>query len=137
MDKKLLRAYEGWATWFARLIFAGTFLFASLGKIPGTAKYEMAVNFASHYALPFPKIALVLAFILEITAGIALVVGWKVRIAAFLLLLYTILLVLIFHLSFNSEMEMRGFINDLGLIAGLIYVSVYGKAGSSKKSKKS
>jgi len=127
------KTYTVWAPVAGRVMFGLLFLYASYGKIPGTESYRMAVDYSAGFWLPFPEVSIMLAFILEIIAGIALIVGWKTRIAAFLLMLYTALLTLIFHTGFADQMATGFFVSHLGLIAGLLYISVYGKQSEAVK----
>jgi len=129
------RTYENWAPMLGRILVAGAFLFGAYGKFPGTESFQMSVGYTAQYGVPFPNVAVFLAFILEVVVGISLLVGFRARAAAFVLMLYTILLTLIFHLSFADQIAAGFFISHLTLIAGLLYISVYGaQYGAIKKS---
>lgn len=127
------KVYENWAPVIGRLFFGALFLYAAYGKIPGTESFQMSVGYSEKLGLPFPELAITLAFILEIIAGGALIIGYKTRLASFALTLYTVLLTLIFHTSFSDKMATGFFMSHLGLIAGLLYISVYGARYASVK----
>lgn len=120
------RAYEKWAPFLGRVLFAALFLMAASGKIPGTPMYAMEVGMTAAAGVPFPEIAVFLALIVEGVGGLMLLFGWNARLAAFVLGLLTALLTAVFHMSFAGPAEIGQFISHLGLIAGLLYVSVYG-----------
>jgi len=119
-------AYRAWAPVVARIMFGVFFLQAAYFKVPGTALFDGTVGYAAAAGLPLPAVAVTLAFVLELLAGVALVLGWRTRIAALLLIPYVIVLTLVFHLSFATQVDYGFFVDHLLLIAGLIYVSAYG-----------
>jgi putative oxidoreductase len=116
-------AYEAWAPFIARIIFGCQFLLGALFKV---TMYSMMVTQTAAVGVPFPEIAVGAAFVLEVVLGISLIVGYKTRIAASLLALYTLLLTFLFYRNVMDPMVMGMFVSHLGLIAGLLYVSVYG-----------
>jgi putative oxidoreductase len=118
--------FERLAPLLARILIAVPFLFAAPFKMPGMASFAANVDFAAKTGVPFPSVAVALAALLDLVAGLMLVVGWHARPAAAALALYVALLTVIFHLDFTSHMKIGFFINHLVLIGALIYVSVYG-----------
>lgn len=119
-------AYRQWAPVLARIIFGGVFLFAASGKIPGTEMFIGNVMASVQVGLPFAYAAVLAAFALEVVAGLSLVLGYRTRLAAGILIPYVVVLTLFFHLSFSSPVEIGFFVDHLILIAGLLYVSAYG-----------
>lgn len=117
------RAYETWAPFAARLIFGFQFLVGALFKVTWHAA---EVGQTAAVGVPFAEVAVWLAFVLELGAGIALIVGYRVRTVAFVLALYVLLLALLFYNQVTDPMIMGQFISHLAFIAGLLYVSVYG-----------
>ncbi len=120
------RAYETWAPVVARLLLAGGFLMGASMKIPGTESFAMEVAMTAAVGVPFAYVAVILAGILELVGAIALIIGWNARLFAFLLMLFTILLTVLFHLNFADPMAIGIFMGHIYLIGGLLYVSVYG-----------
>lgn len=86
----------------------------------------MEVGMTAAVGVPFASVAVVLAFILEVVGAVAIIVGYKTRLFAFLLALFTALLTVLFHMNFSDPMGMGMFISHLSLIGGLLYLSVYG-----------
>lgn len=127
------RAYERWAPVVARVIFGLIFLFSASAKIPGTALFASNVLQTADVGVPFATVAVFLAFILELVAGLALLLGWKTRLAAAALIPYVVLLLFLFHLSFENPLDTGLFIDHFILIAGLIFLSVYGAQNLAMK----
>jgi putative oxidoreductase len=115
--------YERYAPFLARLIFGFQFLIGALFKV---LWHQAEVAQTAAVGVPFPELAVWLAFVLEVVLALALIVGYHTRIAAFTLAVYTFALALIFYNNLADPMTMGMFISHLGFIAGLLYVSVYG-----------
>ncbi|MDB5245098.1 MAG: DoxX family protein [Parcubacteria group bacterium] len=120
------RAYERWAPLVARVLFGGTFLMGAAFKIPGTQGFVMESGMTAAMGLPYASIFVAFAFLVEVLGGLAIILGWHARAAALVLAVFTLALALIFYTNFSDQMVMGEFISHLGLIAGLLYVSVYG-----------
>lgn len=120
------RPYETWAPFVARLLFGGTFLMGAAFKIPTTQGFGMEVAMSAQMGLPYATYFVAVAFLLEVVAGVALIIGWHTRHAAMVLAVFTLALAIIFYSNFSDPMIMGEFVSHLGLIAGLLYVSVYG-----------
>ncbi|MDR3559369.1 MAG: DoxX family protein [Candidatus Pacebacteria bacterium] len=120
------KTYENWAPVVGRIFIASVFLAGAWFKIPGTAGFSMEAGFTAAAGVPLAGIAVFLAFLLEVISGAALIIGWKTRPVAFILVLYIILLTLIFHLHFGTPQDIGMFIEHLALIGGLLYISVLG-----------
>lgn len=127
------RAYEDWAPVVARIIFGVQFLIGAAFKI---MIHSMEVAQTAATGWPLPEISVWAAFVLELVAGICLIVGYRVRTVAAILAAYVLLLAVLFYRNVSDPMIMGEFISHMAFIAGLLYVSVYGtqKAAVSKDS---
>lgn len=122
----LTRPYEVWAPVIGRVLFGLLFLSSAFYKIPGTDLFNMQVEASATAGIPFALIAVTLAFILEVVAGIALVIGWNTRLAAAALIVFVVFIAVFFGRNLADQTQMMTFFSCLQLIAGLLYVSVYG-----------
>jgi putative oxidoreductase len=120
------RAYENWLPLIARILFGAQFLMGAMFKIPMTPGFANEVAMTAAAGFPFATVAVFLAFVLEVVAGLMLVFGFRARLAGFLLAGFTGILAVTFYRDWSSMQTMGMFISHLGLIAGLLYVSVYG-----------
>lgn len=118
--------YRNWAPVLARLIFGATFLMGAYFKIPGTDSFQMEVAMSAAAGIPLATIAVFLAFLLELFGGLALVFGIWTRLAAFLLAPFVLLIALFFFRNLADQAQFGMFMSCMSLIAGLLYVSVYG-----------
>ena len=76
--------------------------------------------------IPLPYVAVLLAFVLEVIAGIALVVGWHARTAAIVLAAFVALIAFFFYRDLSDQATFASFMSCITQIAGLVYISVYG-----------
>lgn len=112
-----------------RIAIGTLFILAGLGKfmdVEGTSAYMASKGMTM---IPF---FLYSAAIIEILAGLALIVGFKTRWAALLLALFIIPTVLIFHDFWNLEgpvaraVELTAFLKDWAIFGGLLYIAAIG-----------
>jgi len=115
--------YEDWAPVIARLLLAVQFAIGAFFKV---VMFSGQVEATAAVGVPFPTIAVGLAFILEVAGVIALLTGWQIRIITALLAPYVALLAVLFYHDWSNQMNMGLFFSHFGLIAALLYVSVYG-----------
>lgn len=111
-----------------RAALALIFILSGVQKIGGYAATQGYMDFMG---VPGGLLPLVIA--VELGAGVALLLGWQARIAAFLLAGFSVLSGLIFHLvpSFGLEgmaaqAETIGFLKNVSIAGGLLVVTALG-----------
>jgi len=67
-----------------------------------------------------------LVIVIEVLAGLAVIVGYKARLAAFILAGFSLVSAFIFHADFADQMQMILFMKNLGLAGGLLLLVSYG-----------
>ena len=113
--------------------FAGRALLASIFLISGVMKigsYAATAGYMAATGVPGELLPVVIAF--EILAAIALVVGWKTRLTAFLLAGFTLLSGLIFHGNFADQMQMIMFLKNVAITGGLLVLVANGAGALSR-----
>jgi putative oxidoreductase len=76
--------------------------------------------------LPFPQVLLVASGIIEIACALALIVGWKTRLAAIGLVIWMIPVTLIFHNPAGGQDAMIHFMKNLAITGGLLVLFASG-----------
>jgi len=117
----------------ARILLAAIFISAGFSKVMG---FDGVTAYIASKGLPFPMILAGLTIALEILGGLAIVVGYKARIAGFLLALFSLLAALIFHnfWAFPPEqvyLQNIMFMKNLSMAGGLFLLTVFGAGGYS------
>ena len=107
----------------ARILTAAIFIWSGLQKLQdpkGTAGYMVKVaGMAQSSALPLVWISLVI----ELGCAILLILGLRVRLAAFILFLWMIPVTYLFHVSHG---EVEQYMKNLAMMCGLLALSAYG-----------
>lgn len=119
-----MKALRTFLTFIARLCIATIFIFAGAGKLiffDQTHAYMASKGFT---AIP---LFLFGAALVELIGGLCLILGYKARFGAALLLLYLIPVSLIFHDFWNVTGEDRAlqqmlFLKNLAIFGGLLYI---------------
>jgi putative oxidoreductase len=111
-----------------RLLIAAIFVFSGFGKITG---FEGTVGYIASKGLPLPQLGAIGAIIVELGGGILLIVGWKARWAAAVMLVFTVVAAVIFHNFWavpagEAQNQMIHFMKNISMAGGLLYVVVHG-----------
>jgi putative oxidoreductase len=108
----------------ARFCLGLIFVVSGVGKIIG---FDQTEQFLAHQGVAYSSLLLAIALLVEILGGLALIFGYKVRCAAFILALYLIPVTYVFH-SFwllpaeERQMQMFNFLKNVAIFGGLLYV---------------
>lgn len=114
-----------------RLALAALFLPAGLGKISG---FEGTVGYITSVGLPMASLAAVVAIVVEVAGGLALIAGYRVRIAALALAAFTLVASVFFHAYWAAPadqafMQQLLFFKNIGVIGGLLVLASQAPAG--------
>lgn len=122
-----------------RILISQVFLLAGVNKF---AQFSMMSGYMAAKHVPAPAFFLGCAAVLEVLGGIAVLIGFKTRIAAWLLFLYMIPLTILFH-NFWALQGMERvdsqihFMKNLAIMGGLLLLTSFGAGGCSVDSKSS
>ncbi len=114
----------------ARILLAHIFVLTGINKILG---YDGTTGYME--AMGVPRMLLPLVIILEVGGGLALLVGFKTRLAAAVLAAFTVVAALLFHADFGDKTQMIMFMKNWAMVGGLLMVYTYG-AGKLSVDKK-
>jgi len=117
----------------ARVLIAALFLPAGLAKLGG---FEGTVGYIASVGLPLPQLGAVLAVVVEVGGGLALLAGYKTRWVSWALALFTVVAGVFFHAFWNAAPEQFMvqqimFMKNLSIAGGLLALSVLGAGGFS------
>ena len=102
---------------FGRIFISSLFIINGIGKI---FNYESTVEFIESYNLP--GIIVVPGIIIEIIFPLLIIAGYKTRISAFILTIFTISLAFIFHFDFSDQMQTTAFLKNIAISGGLLFL---------------
>lgn len=115
-----------------RALVSAIFIMAGLTKITG---YSATQGYMESVGLPGMLLPLVI--LLEVGGGMAILLGWKTRIAAILLAGFSVLSALIFHNNLGDQMQSILFMKNLAMAGGLLFIFSSGAGAWSIDNKRS
>ncbi len=104
-----------------RVFISLIFIVTGIGKITGysgTAAYMDSVG--------IPGMLLPLVILLEVGGGLAILLGFKTRLVAFLLAGFCVLSALIFHFDFDNQMQFLMFMKNIAIAGGFLFLVAFG-----------
>ena len=104
-----------------RVLLAVLFLVTGVVKIGG---YAATAGYMASVGLPSALLPVVIAT--EILGGLAIAVGWRTRITAFLLAGFTLLSALIFHNDFADQVQLVMFLKNVSIAGGFLLLVANG-----------
>lgn len=116
-----------WVALFGRILFSYLFIVASFGHF--TPAY---VAFAAHRGVPFPQLFVPIAGILALFGGLSVLLGFRARVGAWLLVLFLVPVTLMMHnfwADTDPAMAMANRINfmkNLSMLGGALLIAYFG-----------
>ena len=104
-----------------RILISLVFLLSGVNKI---INYDDTFMWMEDYEVA--GILLIPTIILEIVAPILVIIGYQVRISAVLLGIFCIATAIIFSSDFSDQMQIVGFLKNLGLAGGFLFLAING-----------
>ena len=104
-----------------RVLLSTLFLVEGIGKI---SMQEDVIMYMGDYDVP--EILFAPAIILEILFPLLLIIGYKTKWAASIMVLFTFTVAIIFHTDFNEGMQMMFFLKDIAIAGGFMIIVAYG-----------
>lgn len=119
-----MRVSEPSLTLIGRILIGMIFVMSGINKIltPDATQQYMA----AHGLRTLTLVLYIAAIIVEIGAGLCLLIGYQTRRASSLLLFFMIPTTLLFHTNFADHNQMIHFLKNLSMSGGLLYVLTYG-----------
>jgi len=104
-----------------RVFLSALFLIEGVGKL---FTQEQVIMYMEDYGVP--GILFIPAVVLEILFPLFLIVGYKTKLAASVMTLFTLTVAIIFHTDFGDEMQLIFFLKDLAIAGGFMIVIACG-----------
>ena len=128
-----MNTYQNLLNLFGRLLIATLFLPAGLLKL---RSFDRFVGYFSSLGMPTPTLAVVIAILVEVLGGIALIIGYKTRLVATVMALFTLAACVIGHAYWAVPADQmmavqRLFFKNIAVIGGLLVLASVGAKGIS------
>lgn len=111
-----------------RLLLAAIFLVAGVDKLTAFAATS---GYLAKLGFPMPDLMTVIAIVLELGGGILLIAGWKIRWAAWALIVFVAVATFAAHRFWEFDAsqyrnQLNHFLKNLALVGGLLFVAAFG-----------
>ena len=116
-----------------RILIAAIFLVSGFSKLTAPAA---TIGYIGSLGLPVPLVGYLGSMILELVGSVLLVIGYRTRLVAVLLAVYSIVTALIFHHALGDQNQMFHFLKNVAMAGGLIQVAAYGAGAFSFDSRR-
>ena len=116
------------AVLIGRIFLALMFVLAGYSKltaIGGTAGWFESLG------LPMPTVVTVVAGLVELVGGLAIIVGYQTRIAALVIAAFTVAATLIAHMDFADQTQQLFFMKNLAVTGGMLVLAAFGAGAYS------
>ena len=109
-----------------RSLLALLFLLSGVGKL---GAYHATAAYMASAGVPGALLPAVIGT--EVLGALAIIFGWKTRVAATLLAGFSLLTALAFHHNFADQVQMIMFWKNLSIAGGLLLLAVHGAGSTS------
>lgn len=107
----------------ARVLLSAIFVifgFMKIGAFAGMVAYASAMH------VPFPQLAIVVAILVELGAGLMVLVGYKTKWAALAIALFLVPVTYYFHTNFADQTNTTMFWKNLSIMGGMLALAASG-----------
>ena len=103
---------------FGRIFISTLFIFEAFKKF---SLKEETIFYMEDYGVP--EILFYPALLFEMIFPILLIIGYKTKISAFAMFIFTIVITIIFHSDFGDQMQLMAFLKNLAIAGGFLIIS--------------
>ena len=117
----------------ARVLLAALFLPAGISKIAGFAG---TTAYIASVGLPLPELGAVIAVVVEVGGGLALLAGYQTRLVALLMAIFTVAAGVFFHAFWTAAPEQLMvqqimFMKNIAIAGGFLALTAFGAGALS------
>ncbi|MBA3965983.1 MAG: DoxX family protein [Nitrospirales bacterium] len=120
---RLAQQYASHFMLLGRMMLGVIFLFSGMHKI---ANPEATQQYMASMGMSATEVFLIGAILVEIGAGLSLLLGFWTQTGTAILFLFLIPTTLIFHTDFSSLTQVLMFLKNIAMMGGLLYIYVCG-----------
>jgi putative oxidoreductase len=106
-----------------RILIAPLFLLSGLAKLGAP---EATIGMIASSGLPFATLGFAAAVLVEVIGSIALVAGYRTRLVAALMALFSVAAALAFHSDLADQNQFIHFFKNIALAGGLLQIVAFG-----------
>jgi putative oxidoreductase len=106
-----------------RTAIAAIFVLSGLSKLAAPAA---TIGYIQSVGLPLPQVGFAIALIVELLGGVALILGYRTRLVASVLAVFSLATALAFHSALGDQNQFIHFFKNVAIAGGLLNVVALG-----------
>lgn len=107
----------------SRILLSSLFLWSGVNKILHPAETQ---QYMASAGMVLTGVFLVAAILIEILGGLSVLLGYKARLGALALAIFTLIATFIFHTNLGDPIQQIMFFKNLSILGGLLMLVQYG-----------
>jgi putative oxidoreductase len=119
--------------WQSAVVILGRFLFAPIFVIAGANHFnKQTIGYAASQGVPLAAIAVPLSGVLAIVGGLSILLGYRAKLGAWLIVLFLIPVTLMMHKFWTvtdpmtAQIQMVMFMKNVSMLGGALLISHFG-----------
>lgn len=118
-----MTAAENGALLLGRILLSAIFISGGWAKLIGAAGTQA---YFAKMGLPLPEVAWVIAVVVELGGGLAILFGLLTRFAGIVMAIWCVATALVAHTNFADRAQEINFYKNMAMTGGFLYVAVLG-----------
>jgi len=114
---------QGYMPLIGRIAIAAIFVLSGLSKVTAPVA---TIGYIRSAGLPVPELGFALAVIIELGGGLALIAGYRTRLVAGVLAIFSLATALAFHSQLGDQNQFIHFFKNVAMAGGLLQVVAFG-----------
>jgi putative oxidoreductase len=135
---------EATSFWQGAVVVLGRFLFALIFLMAGANHFnKQTIGYAASQGVPLASIAVPLSGVLAIAGGLSILLGYRAKLGAWLIVLFLIPVTLMMHKFWTvqdpmmAQLQMILFMKNVSMLGGALLVSQFGAGPFSLDARRS
>jgi putative oxidoreductase len=135
---------EAISSWQGALVVLGRFLFALIFLMAGANHFSrQTITFAASQGVPLASLAVPLSGVLAIAGGLSILLGYRAKLGAWLMVLFLIPVTLMMHKFWTvqdpmmAQIQMILFMKNVSMLGGALLISQFGAGPFSLDARRS
>ena len=127
-------AIQQWGPLTGRILISLIFLMSGFGKV---FQFDGQVAYAASQGVPLASLAIIISIIAELAAATMIIIGYRARLGALILLVWMIPVSIMLHAFWNIEdpmaqqMHMIMFMKNLAMMGAMLLIMSFGPGPKS------
>ena len=124
---------EAISSWQGAVVVLGRFLFALIFLMAGANHFnKQTIGYAASQGVPLASIAVPLSGVLAILGGLSILLGYRARLGAWLIVLFLVPVTLMMHRFWTvtdpttAQIQMAMFMKNVSMLGGALLISHFG-----------